>query len=261
MVIDFHTHIFTDKIAKTAVSNLAKKGNVKNYLDGTLAQLEESMARAGIDRSVVLPVITKPTQTDKINRWVAGLNRPGIIPFGGIHPQNEQHRENLKLARELGLKGIKLHPDYQDFFIDDPKYRGFLYDILDMGFILVIHSGLDVGYQPPYHCTPQRLRHVLDDMKGGTIVAAHLGGHTMWDEVERYLVGQKVYLDTSMGLRYYGADTFRRIVANHGSENMLFATDSPWEDQGEELKRMRSFGLEERDLENILYRTAVNLLR
>ena len=260
MVIDFHTHIFSDKIAKRAISSVEEKGNIPAVLDGTKKQLLLSMEQAGIDKSVVLPIATKPTQTRTINEWAAAEQDDRTIFFGALHPANEDYKTHIRFIKEQGLKGVKLHPDYQDFFVDDEKMMPFYYDILSAGLMILFHAGLDVGYHPPYHCTPQRLRRVLDTMQGGVIIAAHLGGQSMWDEVEKHLVGRNVYFDTSMGLQFYSPEQLERIVSNHNAKMILFGSDSPWDSQAEELQRMRKTSLTSEQLNNILYHNAARLL-
>ncbi|WP_040198070.1 amidohydrolase family protein [Candidatus Soleaferrea massiliensis] len=260
MVIDFHTHIFADNIAKRAIPTIEEKGSIKAVLDGTKPRLLASMEEAGIDKSVVLPIATKPGQTRTINEWAAREQDDKTIFFGTLHPDNEDYKEHIRFIAEQGFKGVKLHPDYQDFFVDDERMYPIYYEILSAGLMLMFHAGLDVGYNPPYHCVPKRLRTVLDTMQGGVIIAAHLGGQSMWHEVEKYLVGRNVYFDTSMGLCFYPVEQFERIVNNHNAKMILFGTDSPWDNQAEELQRMRETGLTPEQLDCILYKNAERLL-
>ena len=260
MVIDFHTHIFDEQIAKRAMDVLSAKVDIIPFHFCTKAELLYSMKEAEIDCSVVLPVVTKPSQTKTINDWAASICSDKLIAFGGIHPLSEDYKADIDYVCSLGLKGIKFHPDYQSFFVDD-DFMFPIYDtILSKGLIISFHAGVDLGLDPPVHCPPHRLRKVLDQMQGGVIIAAHLGGHAMWDEVEKHLCGTNVYLDTSMGTEYYKTEQFIRIVRSHGSEKILFATDSPWSSQKEELTRTRQTGLTQAELDNILYKNALKLL-
>jgi predicted TIM-barrel fold metal-dependent hydrolase len=260
MVIDFHTHIFPDEIAERAIASLSSKVTIVPSFQGSKAGLLASMKNAGIDYSVILPVVTKPTQTKKANEWAKEVDGDGIIAFGGLHPDNEDYKEQIDFICSLGLKGIKMHPDYQDFFVDEPKMLPVYEYIFQKGLILLFHAGVDIGLPAPYHCPPNRLRKVLDQLKGGKIVAAHLGGHEMWEDVGEYLVGTDVYLDTSMGLEYFSAETLKQIVSTHSSEKILFGTDAPWSNQKEELIRIQNAGLTPKQLEDILYLTAKKLL-
>ncbi|HOP99955.1 MAG TPA: TatD family hydrolase [Acetivibrio clariflavus] len=241
MIIDFHVHCFNDELAAKAVPQLAKCANIPARLDGTILSLKESMKKAGVDKSVVLSIATKPSQTEKINNWTALIQDDSIIGFGSIHPENENWKEELLRLKENGIKGIKLHPDYQKFFVDDKKMYPIYEEAIEQGLIIIFHAGVDIGLPEPYHATPERLRRVIDDFPGGKFVAAHMGGFEYWDEVEKYLVGTEIYFDTSYSVRFMNEQQVRRIINNHGYKKILFATDSPWGDQSEEVQKIREF--------------------
>lgn len=263
MVIDFHTHIFPEKIAAGTIEKLAAISGIKAYTDGTLAGLKRSMKEHNIDISVVLPVITKPTQFDTVISYAASINgREGIVSFGGIHPDTENYRDMLDRIKAMGLSGIKLHPDYQRTYIDDPKQINIIRYATDIGLIVVIHAGVDVGIPEPVHCTPKRASEMLAgiDNEDAKIIFAHTGGWHLWDEVEEYLVGKNVWFDTSFTLGYISDRQFVRIVKNHGADRVLFATDSPWSGQKETYEHMKSLDFTEEELERILHGNAEILL-
>lgn len=241
MIIDFHVHCFTDELAAKAVPQLAKGANITARLDGTISSLKESMKKAGVDKSVVLSIATKPSQTEKINNWTAFIEDDSIIGFGSIHPENENWKEILSRLKKNGIKGIKLHPDYQKFFVDDKKMYPIYEWAVELGLIILFHAGVDIGLPDPCHATPERLRRVIDTFPEGKFVAAHMGGFSCWDEVEKHLVGTEIYFDTSYSLNFMDAEQVRRIINNHGYEKILFATDSPWGDQSEEVEKIREF--------------------
>lgn len=259
MIIDFHTHIFTDSLAQRAISNLETKGNIKAFLNGKKDDLIKSMNRAGIDISVAQPVLTKPSQTAAVNRWAAEETSKRLKFFAGFHPKDENYKQTLREIKAMGFAGVKLHPDYQDFFVDDPKYFDVFTEIFGNDLTVLIHGGLDVGFKPPYHCTPERVAKLIDSIETGRIVIAHLGGHMMWDKVERCLAGRDIYLDTSMGTRYYDEKTLLRIIEKHGADRVLFGTDSPWEDQRYEAERIKSI-LPPDAADKVLHKNAEKLL-
>lgn len=263
MVIDFHTHIFPDKIAEKTIKFLEEEGNIKAFTDGTLSGLKGSMKANNIDISVIMPVVTKPTQFDSVNDYAAKITgKEGVISFGGIHPDNEDYREKLERIRELGLPGIKLHPDYQKAFIDDPKMVRIIKYSVELGLIVLIHAGLDIGLPDPVHCPPQRTASMLSqiDDENAKIVLAHMGGYDMWDEVEEYLIGKNVWLDTSYSFGKVSDDQFIRMIRNQGADRILFASDSPWGGQRESLEYLLKLDLTEEELERIMYRNAEELL-
>ncbi|MBO5198367.1 MAG: amidohydrolase family protein [Lachnospiraceae bacterium] len=263
MVIDFHTHTFPDAMAAKTIAGLEAAGNVKAYTDGTVSGLKASMREAGIDLSVILPVVTKPKQFHTINTVAAEITgRDGILSFGGIHPDSEDYKGELRTIKELGLKGIKLHPDYQKTFIDDERYVRILDYAAELSLIAVIHAGLDIGLPDPVHCPPDRAANLLKqlDTANTKIVFAHVGGYDRWDAVEEYLVGKNIWFDISYSLHKIGEEQFLRIVNNHGTDKILFATDSPWGGQKETLERFQKLPLSQEKKERILYKNAMQLL-
>ena len=159
MLIDFHTHCFPDKIAKAAIEKLSfVSGGLIPYTDGTVLGLKGSMENSKTDISVVLNIATNATQQKKVNDFAATINKEeGIIAFGSVFPDAPDALFELERIKALGLKGVKLHPDYQRFFVDDEKMKPIYKKISSLGLITVFHAGFDYGFPPPYGCTPERM--------------------------------------------------------------------------------------------------------
>lgn len=268
MIIDFHTHIFPEAIVKRTIQQLETSANITAYTNGMLSGLKESMKQAGVDYSIVLPVATKPSQFQTINKYAASINgKDGILSFGGIHPDSPDYKTELEQIRSYGLAGIKLHPDYQKTFIDDPKYLQLITYAVDLGLIVVIHAGIDIGFPNPVHCPPEKSLHMLSYVEShakhpsdAKIVLAHVGGHGQWDDVERYLVGTRAYLDLAFCYGRIPQDQLIRIIQTHGADRILYATDSPWSDQKQSIAYVKSLPLSEEDICKILGGNATKLL-
>lgn len=243
MIIDFHVHCFPDEIAGRAVAALSEAAGLPLKSNGTVAGIKSSMKKAGVDKSVLLSIATKPQQTRKITQWASSVQDENIIAFGSIHPDYEDWKDELSRLCEAGIKGIKFHPEYQEFYVDDPKMFPIYEKAAELGLIMIFHAGVDLGFPGPYHCPPERMRHVVKAFQGAKIVAAHMGGYDNWDEVECCLAGEQLYLDTSFSLQKLGREQFLRIASKHGYDRLLFATDSPWGEQLEEVERLRSMTL------------------
>ncbi len=263
MVIDFHTHIFPDKIAARTIEKLEEVGGSKAFTDGTLAGLKKSMRDSAIDICVVLPVVTRPSQFDTVNSYAAKITgKDGILSFGGIHPDSEDYREQLNIIKRMGLLGIKLHPDYQETYVDDPKMVQIIRYAAEIGLIVVLHAGIDIGLPEPVHCPPKRTAAMLRqiDNANAKIILAHTGGYGQWDDVEEYIVAKNVYMDISYSLGIINKDQFIRIIRDHGADRILFASDSPWGGQRETLEQLKKVELTEEELDRILYRNAEEIL-
>lgn len=263
MVIDFHTHAFPDAIAERAIASLVRssEGLYPPCSDGTLMGLKQNMERFGVSLSVVQPVITKPSQTKGLNEWAQSINGDGIISFGGIHPHTDDYKRDIDFVVSLGLVGIKLHPEYQDFVVDSPIMLRIYDYAFSKGLIILQHAGYDPAFKAPFRSSPKAFARVVKEMQGGKMVLAHLGSQGMWGDVERYLCGLDVYFDTSMGTFLYPEEQFIRIVKNHGSDKILFGSDAPWSRADKEIAAIRSMPLSDGDKDRILYKNAEELLR
>lgn len=262
MVIDFHTHAFPDALAERAVKGLFESAGGK-YIpchNGTVNGIKDNMKRFGIDLSVIQPVVTKHKQTESLNKWAQSINGDGIVAFGGIFPNESDYKADIDYVCSLGLKGLKFHPEYQDFTVDTDKMLRVYDYALSKGLILLFHAGYDIAFKPPFRSGPKAFRHIMDEMKGGTIIAAHMGGIGEWEETAELLSGTGIYLDTSMGFDEYGDDGFMKMVKAMGADKLLFGSDSPWSNGGEEIKRIRALPLTDGEKEAILYKNAARLL-
>jgi len=262
MIIDFHTHIFPDDLALKALSALLS--NISSIYhpvtDGTKASLLKNMDEWGIDISIVQPVITKQSQTQNTNKWARSVCSDRLVSFGGIYPHTDDYKRDIDYVVDLGLKGLKFHAEYQDFKIDDKRMLKIYDYALSRGLIILHHAGFDPGFPAPYKSSPKQFAKIIDAMQGGVIIAAHLGGHAQWDDVEKYLVGKNIYLDTSMGFEYFSHEQFLRIVKAHGADKILFASDSPWSDAKNEIETIKSLSLSEQEIKKILGLNAKKIL-
>lgn len=260
-MIDFHTHIFPEKIAKATLAFLAEKcqeePSTNGMADGLLASTED----AGLECSVILPVVTKPSQFQSINRFASNFREGKLISFGGIHPDSPDYKAELREIYDLGLKGVKLHPDYQQVFIDDIRYKRIISYATELGLIISVHAGFDPGYPECTHCTPKRARDMILDVQPEKLVLAHMGGFMQWDDVEEYLVGLPVWFDTAVVFGKIPDEQFIRMVRNHGDDKILFASDSPWADQKEFVKHLQSLSLTREEKYSIFHNNAVRLLQ
>lgn len=260
MIIDFHTHIFPEKIAARTLDFLKDICQTEPDTDGTAKDLIRSAKEAGVDLSVSLPAVTKPSQVDSINRFACEFQEGPILSFGGIHPECENYKEILKGIRDAGLKGIKLHPDYQDTYFNDIRYKRIVSCASELGLIVSVHAGRDPKCPEDIHCTPKMALEVIREVQPEKLVLAHLGGNQCWDEVEDLLAGENVYLDTAVVLGVVPEEQLVRIVRKHGADKILFGTDSPWAGQKEFVRYLSECSLSEQEKKMIFAENACRLL-
>lgn len=260
MIIDFHTHMFPDKIAKGTLDFLTGVCRIKPYTDGTYSGLSESAKQAGIDISIALPAVTKASQVDSVNRFASQYQEAPVISFGGIHPSCENYKEILLEIRDMGMKGIKLHPDYQDMYFNDIRYKRLVSYASELGLIVSVHAGRDPKCPADVHCTPRMALEMIKEVRPDRLVLAHMGGNELWDEVEALLVEQDVYFDTGVVLDKMSEEQFVRMVRLHGADKILFATDSPWGGQKEFVKILSDMPLTQEEKDQIFSGNARRLL-
>ena len=264
MIIDVHTHVYPEKIVKRAIEKLEKVSGVPAKTNGIKSGLVASMREAGIDYSLLLPVATSAKQVDTINEVAARTNdaakETGILSFGGIHPDTENYKEVLHRVKSYGLKGLKLHPDYQETFFNDIRYKRIVEEATSLDLYLVIHAGVDIGLPEPVHCTPDHVVEVVRDTESDHLILAHMGGWRLWDEVQAKLLELPVYFDTSFSGDYLETDgvegmltkeAFTNLVRAMGTDRVLFGTDSPWSGQKEAVQWLRDTTLTEEEKQQI----------
>ena len=277
--IDFHTHTFPDQIAAAAVNKLGGCFAIENCTDGTVNGLLCSMEKSNVALSVILPVVTNPASTVKMNDYAAVTNEKlgerGYCSFAGMHPDFSGYKEELKRIKRLGFKGIKLHPAYQNCNMDDIRYLRIVEEAAALDLIVVYHAGIDGGLPIPVYATVEMARHVIDTIGAKKLVLAHMGGWEQGDQVEQELCGAPVYFDTAACIGVMEArkgipgaknrilmskEQMARMIQKHGANKVLFATDSPWTGQTESLEIFKTLELTEQEKELVLWENACRLL-
>lgn len=260
-IIDFHTHIFPDSLAERAIKVLKENSpDSKNYTDGTAAGLEKSMASAGISRAVLLPIATKVTQVRQINQSAVDLKNNHFIPFGTLHPDDPDFGKEIAFLRENGIKGIKFHPEYQDFYIDDRRYYPIYEALSASGLVALFHAGRDPGPFTNDHALPAAFKTIHNDFPDLTLIAAHLGGFTVWNDVLEMLCGMGIWFDTSAVKGLLAKKLVEHIMKANGTDYILFGSDSPWFDQREIVDWIDSLNITSSEKENIFSKNAIRLL-
>lgn len=261
MLIDFHTHAFPEKIAQRAISKLAyEAGGLCPQTDGTAASLKAEMDRDGVDLSVVLSIATNPAQQTKVNDFAIEVNRDDrLVAFGSVHPEAPDALEELERIKTAGLKGVKLHPEYQGFYADDERMKPIYRKISELGLITTFHAGQDYGFPPPYHAMPE---HMLGALKwfNSPVVAAHWGGFGCCMEVLDKLCGQDIWFDLSFGYCSMPKSIAQGIIDKHGPDRLLFASDMPWHRPAWERRLIDSLDLSDTDRDKIYFQNAQRLL-
>ena len=263
MVIDFHTHVFPDKIVNKAIESLSESsGGLIPQYNGTVTGLIETMNKDGVDKSVVLNIATNSHQMNSVNNFAEFVNNnysDRLFAFGSVYPDAPDVLDELDRIKAMGLKGIKFHPEYQKFYVDDEKMRSIYKKIGELGLITVFHAGFDLGFAPPFHCMPKNALKALE-MFTSPVVFAHWGGYMCGTEVIEYLCGTEAYFDLSFGYGAIPKIVAEKIIEKHGITKLLFGSDGPWHAPSMEYRLIESLGLSIEEKNAIYYDNASKLL-
>ncbi len=261
MLIDFHTHAFPDKIASAAMDKLSHaSGGLKPRTNGTLSSLKEEMAKDGVDISVVQSIATNPHQQASVNNYAFEMNKDSsIVAFGSVHPDAPDALYELERIKDMGLRGVKFHPEYQEFYADDIKMKPIYRKISDLGLITLFHAGHDYGFKPPFRGMPDNILGALKWFDS-PVVAAHWGGVGCAPEVVEKLCGLDIWFDLSFGYGTMPKSFAQEIVDKHTPDRLLFGSDMPWHRPSWELRLINSLDISEDDKEKIYHKNAEKLL-
>lgn len=259
MIIDAHAHIFPDKIAEKASDGIsAFYGGMKVRYDGALGTLLREGGEAGVDRFIVQSVATVPAQVRAINDFIADSVKKypdKLIGFGALHPDYPDIEGEVERIISLGLKGVKLHSDFQQFNIDD-EFAFRIYEACEGRLPILFHVG-DDRYD---FSAPARLLRVVKRFPRLTVIGAHLAGWSEWDRGAALFEHSGIYADCSSSLYAMSPEHAAELIRKIGVERVMWGTDYPMWDAAEELERFNKlpFSAEEREL--ILYKNALRLI-
>ena len=262
-ILDAHTHAFPDDLAARAIAALEAGADwfpCRATYDGTVAGLLASMDRAGIRRSVVANIATRPGQAATIRAWSAAIASDRLVPFASVHPDDPDPDGAVAAAAEAGLRGIKLHPYFMACPADDPRMIRIARAAADAGLVVLCHAGYDLSFARSDVASPERVRRLVEAVGGLTLVAAHLGGWECWDQARTHLAGRPVYLETSYTLGRCLDGLLAEILSVHPPEYLLFGTDAPWRDQAADVARFLALDIDEGLKRQMLWENGCRLL-
>ena len=259
-IIDSHCHVYPDKIAQKASDSTSEFYHMPSRLDGKISTLLERGTNAGIAHFVIQSVATTPKQVSGINRFIAesvAENPEKFTGLGTLHPDSESLGAEVEEILSLGLKGVKLHPDIQKFKIDDHRLFK-IYELCEGRLPILMHTG-DHRFD---FSNPNRMKPVLDTFKGLTVIGAHFGGWSVWDEATKNLSGyENFYVDCSSSLYACTKEKAKELISAYGTDRVLFGTDYPMWFPESEIEMFMQIDLSEAEREAILRKNAEKLFQ
>lgn len=266
-IIDSHCHIFPDKIAEKATKStdifygITDAGIKTSDFIGNVDTLINQCDSTGVEKCLVTSVATTPHHAQSINSFISyevSLHPDKFIGFGSLHPESDTLNEDVEHLIEIGLKGVKLHPDIQNFKVDDPKVLKIFELCEKHNLPVLLHTG-DFRFD---NSNPDRVSTILEKFPNLTVIGAHFGGWSVWEEATEKLAKYKnFYVDTCSSFYALEKDTAKKLIHTYGADKVIFGTDFPMWGQKEELEYLFSLGLNEKELEDILYNNIFKALK
>lgn len=262
MIIDFHTHIFPDSIAEYAINKLSAMGGIKAHGLATEDDLERKMNESGVDYSVILSIATKTEQVEVINRYNISRKNPKLVFFGAMHQDYPDYEREIDFIYRNGIRGIKMHPEFQNFLPSDKKLFPLYKALSDRNMIILFHSGKEEFVKKEYYNShPEQFSIVHETFPDLKMILAHLGGHDMIEEAVKYILGKNIYVDISYDLSEKNLSLLNTLLKYHNEDLILYGSDWPWKNLDEYLTLIKSAEISENIMKKILGINAFNLLK
>lgn len=258
MIFDMHAHIYPDKVAVKASKSIEQFYDIPVANTGDVSTLLARGREAGVDRFLVHSVATTELQVEKINDFIiaeVNAHPDRFTGFGTLHPDYAEPGAEIDRMLSRGLKGIKLHPDFQEFMIDDERAFG-IYEAAEGRLPILFHMG-DRRYE---YSKAKRLLKVINRFPGLQVIGAHLGGYSEWDEAAEILGGTGIYVDTSSSLSWLEPEHARRIFEKYGMDRVMFASDYPMWNPKDELTMLNRIPMSVEERKMVLWDNAARLL-
>lgn len=258
-IIDIHTHIYPDDIAQKATDSVKKfYGIGGSNMDGTESMLLRRGREAGISKFVILPVAIRPDRVQHINDFILEKAKENLdfIPFGTVHAAMDGLTEETERLLAAGVKGIKMHPDSQQFSIDDPRLFP-MYEAIQGRVPVLLHMG-DTRYD---YSHPAKLRKILNMFPALDAIAAHFGGYGMYEEAREQLKDTNCVMDISSSMMFMDKGIAEHYINLYGAERMAYGTDYPLWDPVDEVQHFLSLKLTDSQKEQIAHKTAERILQ
>lgn len=253
MRIDMHTHAFADKVARHALDAIMSHlpAEYHTRFDGRLATLVSQLKANGFDHGVLCQIATKPEHFAPIMAWSRAISAGEfgedaarmMVPLPSVHPDDPDRFAHLAEVARAGFKGVKLHPYFQRFVLDDPKLIDYFRAVRDCGLFAEVHVGFDIGFPFDDLCCPHRIVNVIEKLPDLRFMVTHFGGWLAWEEASRLLIGQPVDIEMSMAIGFCEPAKIKEMILRHPEDRLYFGSDWPWSDYAVTLPFLESCGL------------------
>ncbi|MDR1941472.1 MAG: amidohydrolase family protein [Endomicrobium sp.] len=249
-IIDSHTHIYPQKIAQKAKEELQRAFS-KTMIDLPVKDnLFKYMDEAGISRSVIACVASRPQQVVSINDWLFSIKDYRIIPFASMHPYFADYKEELKRIKD-NARGIKIQSEFQLFYVDDEQAFPMYEELQKLQIPVLFHCGIELSSPGEVRSSPDRILKVITKFPELKVIGAHMGGYLLWEESLEKLAGKNIYFDTSDSISRMKTELMEKFFEKHGYDKIFYGSDFPLEVPKKETDFIKNLNISEENKEKI----------
>lgn len=262
-IIDFHTHLFPDRIAEGALKKISEQIGLSCgslYSDATASGTERVLSPLGIKRAVVCNIAVSPEREEAVNDFaISLLKNPFFIPLGSIHPKSRNKEKEADRLLKAGIKGVKIHPDFMQTPLSDSGYGDVFSLMAERGMFVLFHSGYNPFREERALSSPEKIAKIKEKYDSLKIVAAHLGGFGMAERALCALSGSGVYIDSSLS-SFRSGESVYNIIEAFGEDYIIFGSDTPWASPERELEFIENLPISDSQRRKILLSNALKLI-
>lgn len=276
LVLDFHVHLPSSSFISTLKPFIE---SVSAYFRTTvtersIGEVIDDLKQQGVTRAVLLPIdayrLTGTRgDTNELMSKVQDEHGDFFVCFATVDPYDPRAEEVLEDAlTRLGLKGLKLHPQLQDFRPNDSRLYPVYAVASQHGVPVLFHtgtSGIGAGMPGGGSMRLDYGRPIYVDEVAATfpklkIIMAHFGWPWYEEALAIALHKKNVYIELSGWLPKYIPQTVMRYVDTLLRHKALFGSDYPMINPAKCLEQFRSAGLKRETLERLFYVNSAELL-
>ncbi|WP_456475261.1 amidohydrolase family protein [Candidatus Pyrohabitans sp.] len=264
MIIDSHAHFTPEgklsRLEREAAGEYLLATGLKVTRYGSVEDLLKEMGKHGITRAVLMPVAasTSLREAERLNNLVAKAARgnSALIPFASVNPRCEGAVEELDRAvAELGLRGVKLNANLQDFTFGDDEVWTLFEAVEHLRIPVFIHSGFTVGMEKN-NFSPEEVNELISSFPRVTFIFAHMGRHRSREDLPSVMPEPNVYLETS----HAPGEVILRAIEISGADRIIFGSDFRYNFYpGYEIEKLTALPLNEEERHRIFYANAARL--
>ncbi len=263
--IDSHIHI----LPKEAREGYKKYyGENHPWANASVENILFKMDQNNVEKAIILPINDSRVFYDmrKTNEFIASIVDKNPDRFAGFADLIIKDASSLYdtpseleyAVKELGLKGLKIHPSNLNIPADDLRYIPVLRKAAELKVPVVYHSN---PWGPGFYdvSSPERINKMIKVFPDINFICAHLGGVQCIDAIKAVS-----YVDISFAIfdifQIYGKEITNNILRKFGTSRLIFGTDFPDYSYEKYFEILNKMDFTEDEIKDIGYNNAEKII-